>query len=451
MKNSIMKKVTSIIFLLSAVFMLSGCTKDTASYEMDLEMWGVFDDSDVFNDIFRSYNTINPFVNGLTYRKFVVEDYKKDLIDALASDTAPDIFYIHNTWLPEFQDRIAPAPASVLGEAEFRANFPDGAVEDAVREGQIYAVPLTMDSLALYYNKDLFNFEAITVPPTTWEEFNDVSRRLTKVGTQNQIIQAGSAFGTATNINRSTDIVQALMFQSGATVSGEGLLSFESQGENVLNYYTQFARVGSAFYTWNTRMHYSLDAFSEGTVGMMVNYSWHYDTIKRKNSNLNIAVAPLPQPETGMKANYANYWMLAVAKTKLDAESSDPQKKNEVRVMEAWELLRFLAINNNGRITLTNGLSGNTQEFAVNVDPTSMYLEETGKPAARRDLIEQQKSDPFLRPFVTGNLIARSWAQPDSGAVETIIADAVDGMNTGRIDTRGAVQRIQNRVRALMK
>lgn len=438
--------------LASVVLLLSGCTKDAEEYSLNLEVWGAFDDIDAYRTDFTKYTEINPFVGRIDYRKFVEDEYKSELIDALASGNPPDVFLIHNTWLPQFQDKIASAPAGILGEAEFRANFPDTAISDAVRDGQVYAVPLSIDSLALYYNKDLFNFASITSPPTTWEEFNEDARRLTTVGTGNQVLQAGAAIGTSENINRSTDVVQALLFQAGINVGTDARnVSFTKNVANVLDYYTQFARVGSSAYCWNKRLHYSIDAFSEGTVGMMMNYSWQYDRIKRKNPNLNMAVAPLPQPSNGIKANYANYWMLAVAKSKFDTESADPQKKNEVRIHEAWEFLRYLSMGNNGKITLTNGLTGNTKEFSISIDPALTYLEKTGKPAARRDLIEKQKSDPFLGPFVTGNLLAKSWEQPDSEAVETVIADAVDGINIGQLDSKSAAELIDKRIRALSR
>jgi len=77
-----------------------------------------------------------------------------------------------------------------------------------------YGVPLSVDSLGLYYNKDLFNAAGITSPPRDWNEFADISKKLTKFDVSNQIVVSGTAMGTAYNINRSTDILNLLMLQS---------------------------------------------------------------------------------------------------------------------------------------------------------------------------------------------------------------------------------------------
>lgn len=417
---------------------------------MELDVWGIVDDTDAFEKIFGEYRTLNPFVKDIKYRKILVDDYKKDLIDALASGNGPDIFLIHNTWLPEFMDKVEPAPAELINEKSFRDTFPDVAENDFVVNGGVYALPLSIDSLALYYNRDLMNYEGITEPPRTWEEFNEDVKMLTKIGGQGEITQAGAAIGTAYNINRSTDILNALMAQSGSPLVKQNYRSidFAQSGENAFTYYTQFANRSSSLYTWNPLMHYSLDAFYEGKVAMMINYSWHYETIKRKNAKLNFAIAPLPQSESGVKANYANYWAFVVSKNKPVLDSPNPQLRNTVRINESWELLKYLGMNNGGQFTVRNFISKTSKDFPLKEDPTKKYLDMTKKPAARVDLIEVQKQDPILSSFAYGNLLAKSWYQPNSAEFEKIMAEAINSVNYGQSTIYEAVKLMERRMEA---
>lgn len=449
------------VFLLSIILIaffgiLSGCVKEApVRYDVSLEIWGAFDDSDVFSRIFGEYQDINPFINHFEYKKFLVDDYKQDLLDALASGKGPDIFLIHNTWLPDFKDKIEPAPASLINESLYRQNFVDVAADDFVSEGKVYAVPLSVDSLALYYNKDLLNYEGISSPPRTWDEFNTYVRRLTKINNQGEVVQAGAAMGTARNINRSTDILNALFLQNGVPVMDtNGRVSFGPAAENALKFYTQFADRSSLIYTWNPLVHYSVDAFSEGTVGMMINYSWQAEAIKKKNARLNFAVASLPQTSMdarAIKANYANYWALAVSKNKIDLEAPNPQQKNTVRIFESWEFLKYLTTQGNGSFTLTNAISNSTKAVSLKNDPAKMYLESTKKPAARRDIVEAQKSDTFLGAFAYGNLIAKSWYQPNSIEIERILAEAIESIYYGSDTTYHAIELIEQRIRAFSR
>ncbi len=441
------------ISLALPLFFLSGCSKEKSSnYKVDLEIWGIFDDSgSTYSEIIKNYKSLNPFVGNIEYKKFTAENYKEDLLDAMASGQCPDIFLIHNTWLPYFKDKILPAPTSVLGEKEFRDNFVDVAANDFMDEEGIYAVPLSVDSLALYYNKDLFNSKGIVSPPDNWDGFIEEARNLTKMGEAGEIVQSGAALGTAYNVNRSTDILGLLMFQGGDSVINDkkSQVNFGKGSENALEFYTQFSRIGSGAYMWNKNMHYSIDAFYEGTAAMMLNYSWHYQTIKSKNAKLNFGVAPIPQISKDYPVNYANYWGFAVAKNKNLENTNSPELisvNNEMRVHEAWQFLKFLTTKNNGSFKLIHAASGKSKEIPTSFDPAKNYLEKTDKPAARRDLIEEQKNDPFLSPFASGNLIAKSWYQPDSNAVETILAEAIDSVNQGSASVSQALKTAESRI-----
>ena len=470
--GSKLKVVVAFVFIFS-LFLFSGCLKsNNPQYKVDLEVWGVFDSSDVLDRLASEYKKINPHIGEIRYRKFTVDSYKKDLIDALASGQSPDIFWIHNTWLPSFQDKVEPSSEIILGEKQFRENFVDVVANDFLANNKVYAVPLSVDSLALYYNKDLLNSQGITTPPKTWDEFNAAVRKLTRIDQFDNITQAGAALGTAYNINRSTDVLGLLMFQNGVNMVNDekteasiekpvnaGEKSIRA-GENAVEFYTQFARKNSSVYTWNPRMHYSIDSFYEGTTAMMINYSWHYNTIKNKNSKLNFAVAPVPQLNPENPSNYANYWGMAVSRNKILGEA---QKKkivengltdgnyNKVRLVEAWQLIKYLGINNNKSMTLYNGLTGNSQAFAIKDDPTVAYLEETIKPAARRDIIEKQKQDPILGPFAYGNLIAKSWYQKDPETSEQIIAQTINSVNLGEKTIYEALRLASNRISQLMR
>lgn len=470
-KSKIIITLTFVFFL----FLISGCGFKTSNpvYKVDLEIWGVFDNSDSLEKITSEYKKINPHVGEIKYRKFTVDSFNGDLINALASGQGPDIFWIHNTWSPSFKDKIEPAPDWLTTEKEFRDNFVDVAAQDFIVDKKIYAVPLSVDSLALYYNKDIFNSEGITKVPQTWEEFKEIVRKTTKTDQFDNIIQSGVALGTTNNINRPTDILGLLMFQNGVqmtddshseatfdnvipTSDGQGIRA----GENALAFYTQFADSRSSSYTWNRKMHYSIDSFYEGTTAMMINYSWQGSTIKSKNSKLNFAVAPIPQVNTNNPSNYANYWAMAVSKNKVlsdDGKSKLAQdglaeaNYNKVRIYESWQLLKYLTFKNNGSVTLFNSINGNQAIFPTKTDPAAVYLADTVKPAARKDLIEKQKNDLFLSPFAMGNLIAKSWYQWDPVQTEKILSEAIDSVNLGRETIYESLKRAVNRVTILMR
>src|SRR3989344_3797195 len=213
-----------ILVMVTLVLTLRGFGGGGAA-RANLTFWGVFDDRNTFERVIANYKALYPGVS-VNYRAFAFDDYERNLIDALAAGTGPDIIMIHNTWLPKHKDKLKPASDKIQGEEnqfftirEYQDQFIEVAAKDLTRGNEIYGFPLYADTLALFYNRDLFNNAGITRPPQTWDEFNQYVQTLTKLGPGGAIDKAGAAIGTVKNINRSSDILMALMIQSGVQMT----------------------------------------------------------------------------------------------------------------------------------------------------------------------------------------------------------------------------------------
>ncbi|MCK9378901.1 MAG: extracellular solute-binding protein [Candidatus Moranbacteria bacterium] len=468
-KKNKLVKIFSAGFLMAGILLLSGCgkTNESPSYKVDLEIWGLFDDSSVYSEIISNYEKANPLVGKITYRKMTEENYQKELINAMAEGNGPDIFLMSNSNLSFYKNKVAPAPDNVFSQSDFFSNFVDVAKDDFVADGKIYAAPLSVDSMQLFYNKDIFNANGISLPPNTWYDFTDVSRKLTKIDSKGEIVQAGVAMGSAYNVNRASDIVSLLMMQNGVAMpSGESSqINFnrigvtddgrEASASNALGFYTQFSSISSPYYTWNRDMHYSIDAFAEGRAAMLLNYSWNLDTIRSKNAKLNFAVSSIPQYPGTSPVGYANYWAFAVNKSKQAKETpiggANNAVSNDVRIHEAWQFIKFLTTRNSGTFNVVHATSGVAKPFPVTIDPAKLYLEKTNKPAARRDLIEAQQADPIIKPFALGNLVAKSWYQFDAESVDAIFLEMIDSINKGDASIDQALKLANTRVEQLKK
>ena len=421
--------IAFVVFLTIIVVLVRLGGGDSATQSAELEFWGVFDDRAVFDETIRAYTAANENVS-IRYTLFSYADYERELIDALAAGRGPDVFMIHHTWLPKHGDKLMPAPERIPGEeepfftvAEYNNTFVDVATRDLVSNNRIYAMPLYVDTLALYWNKDLFGTAGVALPPKTWTEFNDVVPQLVRRDEQQNIVQAGTSMGTARNVNRSTDILMMLMLQNGTQmVAPNGSqatfgTSVDGQpvGENALTYYTDFAMPTKRVYTWNDAQDYNIDAFAAGRVAMMLNYSHQIPLIRAKNPRLNFAIAPAPQHNPADARNYASYWAVGVSRA---SEVSDT----------AWHFVRYLT-------------------SAPGIVP---YLNASLRPSARFDLIDQQRFDTDLGVFAQQALTARSWFQADNLAIETIFADMIENVILGRQTVRRALQEAEAQVSVLL-
>lgn len=440
-----MSKKITILFLL-AVFLLTagfGCKiadKKTqeAMTPITLTYWRVFDDSDVFQDIIAKYKALHPFIT-IEYRKLRFSEYETELLNALAEDRGPDIFSIHNTWLKKYQSKLTPMPDTItmaypvvkgtikkevvpelrttnsLSLKELKDNFVDVVSHDVILDdGKVYGLPLSVDTLAMFYNKDLFNNAGISQVPQYWnKEFLQAIKKLTKQDPQKGLIRAGVALGGGLNINRFSDILSVLMMQNGAVMMDDNNrvifnvvppLSKDSgynPGLEALRFYTDFSNPAKESYSWNNDLPNSLDMFISGNLAIMFSYAYDLPTIKAQAPKLNFSLAKLPQIEGNppTNINFANYWVEVVS-------------KKSTHQNEAWDFVQFI-----------------TKE-----EQAKSYLEKTKKPTALRSLVAWQRQDNEIGVFADQVLTAKSWykgknAQAAEDAIKEMINTVVK--NTG--------------------
>ncbi len=427
------------VIVLMAVLLLRsfGGLSGSSSAKATLQFWGVFDPPSYYKDAINAYKKVNPNVT-ITYREFNnYNDYERQLIDAFASNNGPDIWLMHNTWLPKDSDKIEPLPQPGLGLIgknlkqplltlnDFNKQFVEVAAHDLTLKNDIYALPLYVDTLALYYNRDLFNSAGIVNPPATWDEFNKDVIKLTSLDQKGNIVRSGAAMGTVQNINRSIDILNLLMLQSGVQMTDAdntyatfgNVVGSQNVGDLALQYYTDFANPTKEVYSWNDQQHYSVDAFVEANTAMMFNYSHQALAIRQKSPRFNFAVSKMPQVANSQgSVNFANYWAATVSKQSTNA-------------LEAWKFLVYLS----------------------SADGARYYVNASNRPAANRTLIGLQQSGADLSVFANQALTARSWFEIDNTAIEAIFASMIDDVNYGRASIHDAMQTAENKVTVLMR
>jgi multiple sugar transport system substrate-binding protein len=420
---------------------LPGCSQKKEA--VTLEFWNVYDDSDVFKFLIDEFRQEYPNVK-INYYKKSAAGYETELVNALAAGRGPDIFAVHNTWLPKHIDKLQPLiDPKMMNLQSFRDSFVDVVYNDFVASPpsspdsqekfpeQIYGIALYVDTLALYWNKDIFNSAGIAEPPKNWHEFSSDVEKLTKKDEAHNIIVAGAAIGGAKNINRATDILTMLMMQTGATMvdlkgyqaTFNDSITTASQtyqpGADSLRFYTDFGNPNKKVYTWNEKIHYSIDAFVEGRAAMMLNYAYHIPTIRAKEPHLKFGVAPAPQPKDAKNlTTFANYWGLGVSAASLPAQQK-----------YAWTFLTWLSQQ----------------------PQAQQYAETAKRPVSRRDLVAWQQSDLDLGAFAKQSLSAKSWYQADNLAIERILSEAIEAVIYGQSSAGDAIDKAASQVTLLMQ
>jgi ABC-type glycerol-3-phosphate transport system substrate-binding protein len=403
-----------------------------------LEYWRISGRSDDLAEIIQGFQNKFPHIQ-INVRILDEKNYEQALLEAWAEDRGPDIFSIPNTWLGKYQTKILPMPSLIeltrkyfkpvkifgrtikedeiikkeritgLSFFDLKRSYVDVVSADVYRDGQIFGLPLSLDTLVLYFNRDLLNAAKIVEPAKTWQDFLSQIKTLTIFDQNGEFIQSGAGLGTAYNVENAVDILFLLMLQNGTKIFDEqGRIAFNQPlkedpayfpGESALTFYTDFANPEKETYTWHSKMPSDFQAFIQNKVAYFFGYSYHLPLIKSLAPQLNFDLAPVPQIATSLReVNFARYFIEVVAK-----KSRHPK--------EAWAFLLYAS-------------------QAENIKP---YLIKTRQPTAHRSLVAAQMADQEIAPLVAQVLTAQSWYRGKSWPVaEKAIRDMINDVNENR-------------------
>jgi ABC-type glycerol-3-phosphate transport system substrate-binding protein len=291
----------------------------------EIVWWALGLNESVLNKMIEEYLASNPKAK----IKLVVQSevyYRERFMNSLKEGNDPDVFSIHNSWVPMLMDYLDAVPQKVYGKDDYSKDYYPVIVRNMTTTSGIVGIPLEYDALTLYINEEIFSFSGKVVP-RTWDEFNQVAVELTTKGDKNLILQSGAAMGLTANVDYWPEIIALLMLQNKSNLfSPSGKTSFEA--------ISAFGEFNNTLKIWNNTLPRSTIAFAEGKAAMFFAPAKAASEIKKINPDLKFKTVVIPQvrrddpnePEIA----YSTYWVQSVWKGSSDKEL-------------AWDFLKFLS------------------------------------------------------------------------------------------------------------
>ncbi|WP_418969585.1 extracellular solute-binding protein [Alloscardovia omnicolens] len=235
----------------------------------------------------KDYSKIYPNVT-VKIKKQTWEDYWTKLPLQLKGKNGPAVFNIHNS----YDSVIRPYAADYdIDQKDLVADYPTAQAHED-NDGKVKYIDSVINTGNIYYNKTMWKEAGLTDAdiPTTWDQFIEVAKKLTKFD-GSKMTQAGF------NINGGaySAIYQGLNYQKGE-------LLFDSKGEKA-NYDNKATKENMQFLKDLYDKHkvgssdfgneYS-DSFGQGQTAMVYAWGWLEGTMKDKYPNIDYGVFATP-------------------------------------------------------------------------------------------------------------------------------------------------------------
>ncbi|MBX4195393.1 extracellular solute-binding protein [Candidatus Parcubacteria bacterium] len=412
------------VFILLAVILFStnrGSSVDGAK----LSVWGTLSEYD-FNNMITNSGLGRSDTLSFSYTEKPEGKLSADFTEALAEGNGPDLIILPLENLLKDKNKLMLIPNASVKPSDFVSTF--------IKEGELfetaegtYALPMYIDPMVLYWNRDLFAKASLATPPVYWDQIYDYISKLTVRDNAGNITQSAIALGEAKNIPHAKEVLSLLMLQAGTPIvidSGIGLRAglIDSFGQSVipaqaaLDFYTQFANPQKSFYGWNRSLVTADTHFASGKSAMYLGFASERPVLKAKNPTADIAVAPVPQSRVSSKViTFGRIYGVAIARSARD-----------------------------GAAALSGVLALASKESAAALSGATPLV------PARRDLLSQKPVDPFGSVFYGAALQARGWLDPDSDKSQKIFTDMIESVTSGRQRVEEAVRTAQSALDALL-
>ena len=395
-----------LLGLMVSVGAIAGAKAQT----VEIEYWQYVFDARVkaMNELIKRFEAANPNIK-VKQTTFPYADYQTKIAAAMPAGQGPDVVQLFYGWLDNFVSAkfIQPLPRDAFPPATIEKEFYP-IVSAMKRDGEYYALPTAVRSLALFYNKKLFQEAGLdpNTPPKTVDELLDFAKKTTKRDGAGNMLSAGITLdfpGQDYHWWRETLLRQ----NGGAPYSDDNkTVTYDSEaGAKSLNWYADLQRVHKVGQVGF--MDEGQAAFRAGRAAMTVDGSFRLGAFGGIKA-FEWGVAELPASADGKKANFASYWVNGIT-TKPTGEKLEAAKK-------------FLA-------------------FVTTPEAMQLWLETVGELPARKAAAETEKnlSNPIYGPFLKALNYSHATVFVDEMAQRQVSLDMLNRVLLQNQDAKAAL------------
>ncbi|MEI8338107.1 MAG: extracellular solute-binding protein [bacterium] len=418
-----------IVFIVIGIIVFAGFTGggSSSSGSVKVTVWGVIPAS-VMKDAVDKTNLKTPGLINISYQEHSLTTFDNDLVNAVAQGNGPDIVIIPENHLQKNSKLFVTIPYTTFSQRTFQDTFATPSNIFLTDKG-VTALPILIDPLILYWNKDIFATAGIPTPPTSWKELVDLIPKLSNITTSKTILQSAISFGEYQNVKSAKEILSTLFFQAGnpivqlqngnlvSTVSTISSGSQTNPTEAALSFYTQFANPSSIAYSWNRSLANSDEQFLRGKSATYLGFASEYFTLASENPNLNFDVSVIPQAQGVVNSlTYARVYGVAILNTSKVQQDA-----------------------------LTSA------EALVSANFMSYFTQDTNLPSVRIDQLGVQSPSSFGEVFRRSVLIGKDWFDPDTDSTNAYFQAMIESVNNGSINVSDAIKTFDLKLKELLK
>jgi multiple sugar transport system substrate-binding protein len=382
--------------------------------DVKLTVWSLDRDIQPAPHLVADFNKLNNGIQ-IEYRQIQFDDVVNEAMRAYSTGQAPDIIAIDNPEHALFSSRGAflDLTGMISTSAVIKpGNYFPGPLKSVEWDGKYFGVPKATNTIALYYNKDMFKAKGLdpNKPPQTWDELVDAARKLTD--------PAANVYGLAFSAKASEE--GTFQFLPWAQMGGGSYENINSEGAvKALEIWKTIIDEKLASPDTLTRGQWdSTGTFNSGNAAMAISGPWELDRMSQE-AKFDWGVALLPVPKDGAERSSAmgDFNWAIFSSTKHPAEA--------FKVLEYFASQDDKMFKNYGQLPARSDIA---------IPETGQALKDAGL----KVFIEQLK---YAKP---------RGPNPEWPKISKAIQDAIQAALTGQSSPKDALDQAAEKIKAVL-
>ena len=186
------KIIKSILCLVLLASLMCGCQvagedtseADTANSRENLLVWSYYEteaQQEALDKIIDGFNEVqSEYIASWEY--VPMTEFSKKLAMGYTENALPDVVILDNPDMPYYiKAGLLEDISDIAKETGIQSDFYDVLLGTVYENGKLYGVPFNCNNTALFYRKDIFEEEGLSVP-SDWQELSDTAKAVTKNG-----------------------------------------------------------------------------------------------------------------------------------------------------------------------------------------------------------------------------------------------------------------------------
>ncbi|MGV0819177.1 extracellular solute-binding protein [Martelella sp. AMO21009] len=385
-----MRKAVLLAGLMSGISLYSVAPANA----VEIEYWQYIYETRVnaMDQLIEKFEEANPDIT-VKQVTFPYADYQTRIVAANMAGKGPDVMQLFYGWLDKFVagNLLQPLPQEAFPHDQIESEF-FPIVTAMKRDGEYYGLPTAVRSLALFYNKKLFEEAGLDPenPPQTLDELVAAGKAIAKFDDAGNMVTEGMTLDMAGQDHQWWREVLVRQFGGEPYADDYRKVTYDSpEGTEALEFYTNLQlvdKIGQSGF-----MDEGQAAFRAGKAGMTIDGTFRLGSFSQIE-DFDWAVTELPANADGMRSNYSSYFANGIG-AKVEGEE-----------LEAAE--KFLT-------------------YLTSPEAMSIWLDVVGELPARRAvaLTDENTSNPIYGPFLKGLDYAHTTLFVDEAAQRQVAID----------------------------